>query len=200
MQHILSHLSQDKKLVPALEVADLKPLILEGGIFDSLVRAIVYQQLSGKVADVIHKRFLELLDLHTPTPEAVLALNPDDMRGAGLSRSKSQYIRNIADFFQQPEYVDIDWQSLPDEELIATLTQIKGVGEWTVQMLLISTLAREDVFPVNDLGIQQGIRGLYGLEELEKKELKKKMLDLCRSWQPFRSYACLAIWRWYDAN
>lgn len=198
MDHILTHLSQDRKLVPALEVADLDLLIPEGEVFESLVRAIVYQQLSGKVADVIHRRFLELLDLETPNPERVLGLDPDNMRKAGLSRSKTNYIRNIAEFFQQAAYRNQDWHSLSDEALVSTLTQIKGVGEWTVQMLLISTMAREDVFPVNDLGIQQGIRGLYGLEELDKKELKKEMLALCKAWSPYRTYASRAIWRWYD--
>ena len=198
MRQILSHLSQDTKLQPALAVANLQPLIPEGDIFDSLVRAIVYQQLSGKVADVIHRRFLELLDLRTPTPEGVLSLTIEELRSAGLSRPKASYIQNIADFFSQSKHREIDWSSLSNTELLSTLTQIKGVGEWTVQMLLISTLAREDVFPINDLGIQQGIRGLYGLEELDKKELKKKMPELSEAWRPYRSYACRAIWRWYD--
>ena len=200
MDHILSHLSQDPKLVPALEVAGLQLLVPEGDVFDSLVRAIVYQQLSGKVADVIHRRFLELLNLEQPEPQRVLDLDPQDMRKAGLSRSKASYIQNIAEFFQRPEYQSTDWHSLSNEELVSTLTQIKGVGEWTVQMLLISTLAREDVFPVNDLGIQQGIRGLYGLEDLDKKELKKEMAKLCQIWSPYRTYACRAIWKWYDSN
>jgi len=198
MDHILSHLSQDPTLQPALEIADLQPLLPNGEVFDALVRAIVYQQLSGKVADVIHRRFLELLDLEVPNPERILALEPEAMRGVGLSRSKTQYIRNIAEFFQQDTHRDTDWHSLPDAELVATLTQIKGVGEWTVQMLMISTLAREDIFPLNDLGIQQGIRGLYGLEELDKKELKQDMQVLCTAWAPYRTYASLAIWRWYD--
>lgn len=198
MQEILSHLSQDLKLKPALAVAELQPLIPEGDMFDSLVKAIVYQQLSGKVANVIHRRFLELLDLRTPTPEGVLSLSIEELRSAGLSRPKAGYIQNIANFFSQPQHQKIDWPGLSNAELVATLTQIKGVGEWTVQMLLISTLAREDVFPLNDLGIQQGIRGLYGLEELDKKELKKKMPELSEAWRPYRSYACRAIWRWYD--
>ena len=198
MQQILTHLSDDPKLEPALAVANLQPLIPEGDVFDSLVRAIVYQQLSGKVADVIHRRFLELLDLRTPTPEGVLSLTIDELRSAGLSRPKAGYIQNIAEFFSQPHHQQVDWSELSDEELVSRLTQIKGVGEWTVQMLLISTLAREDVFPINDLGIQQGIRGLYGLEELDKKELKKRMPILSEAWRPYRSYACRAIWRWYD--
>jgi DNA-3-methyladenine glycosylase II len=166
-------------------------------LFTSLLRSIVGQQLSGKAADTIWSRFIALFPRKKPTADALLAIDIELLRGAGLSYQKAGYLKNIALFSKEQT---LDYRKLhtkTDEELIEYLTSIKGVGKWTVEMILIFTLNRQDVFPLDDLGIQQAMVKLFNLRKTGK-ELKKEMLKRSAVWAPYRSLATRHLWNWKD--
>lgn len=166
-------------------------------LFTSLLRSIVGQQLSGKAADTIWSRFIALFPRKKPTADALLAIDIELLRGAGLSYQKAGYLKNIALFSKEQT---LDYRKLhtkTDEELIDYLTSIKGVGKWTVEMILIFTLNRQDVFPLDDLGIQQAMAKLFKLRKTGK-ELKKEMLKRSTIWAPYRSLATRHLWNWKD--
>ena len=194
----ISHLSTDKKLRPIIEQFQIPEVKAHGDVYETLIRAIVYQQLSGKAAGTIHGRFLNLFRDKYPHPHLLKKKSVEKLRSVGLSRQKSSYILNVADYFQQEKLNEVNWSKHSDEEIIEKLTTIKGVGTWTVQMLLISTLGRKDVFPLDDLGIQNAVKKLYRIKE-EKRALKEKMLARAEKWRPYRTYACLYLWRWIDS-
>jgi DNA-3-methyladenine glycosylase II len=108
------------------------------------------------------------------------------------------YIQNVAQFFIAEKITDKKLYAMETEAIIELLTQIKGVGKWTVEMLMLFSLGQEDVFAVDDLGIQQAMIRLYKIEHTTKKELHLKMLELSKNWSPYRSYACLHLWQWKD--
>jgi DNA-3-methyladenine glycosylase II len=197
--HALQHLRQDPRigdLIDRIEVPDFNP---SRKIYYDLLDSIVSQQLSVKVATVIFNRFLGLFPDQYPHPEQVIALDVEQMRGVGLSYQKAAYLKNVAAFSLDFDLENHDWDSLTDEEIIEVLSKIKGVGKWTVQMLLMFTLGRPDVLPVDDLGIQQAIQRLYGLEETGK-ELRKKMFEVAETWRPYRTVACRYLWRYKDGK
>jgi DNA-3-methyladenine glycosylase II len=150
------------------------------------------------VAKIIFLRFLDLYDGKEPTCMQVLATDPMVLRGIGLSNSKVSYVQNVAAFFIENKVTDKQLYTLPPEQVIALLTQIKGVGKWTVEMLLMFSLGQEDVFAVDDLGIQQAMIKLYKIKFDSKKDLKIKMLKKSLPWAPYRTYACLHLWQWKD--
>jgi DNA-3-methyladenine glycosylase II len=160
--------------------------------------SIMSQQLSTKVAQVIYRRFLELYKGKEPKPQQVLDTPFDALRGIGLSNAKVQYVQNVALFCLEHKVTDKKLLAMTNEEIIDLLTQIKGVGQWTVEMLLMFTLGREDVFAVDDLGIQQGMMKVYDLDAQDKKALKQNMLMLSAKWSPYRTYACLHLWKHKD--
>ncbi|MBZ5858758.1 DNA-3-methyladenine glycosylase family protein [Flavihumibacter profundi] len=191
------HLAKDKKLALTLSNAPFK-LKQEKKVYLHLCGSIMSQQLSTKVAAVIWKRFLGLYEDRSPTPEQILATPNDTLRGIGLSNAKVQYIQNVARFALEH---GMEWKQLKkmsDDEVIDHLIQIKGVGRWTIEMLLMFALGREDVFAVDDLGIQQAMIKLYKLDNFNKKEFKEKMLRIAAKWSPYRTYACLHLWKWKD--
>ena len=161
--------------------------------------SIIGQQLSTKVADVIRERFFALLDKRKDLAKQILTLDIDTIRSAGLSLSKANYIKNLAEFSIQNKQDFATIHLMDDENAIHFLTQIKGIGQWTVEMLLMFALGREDVFPLDDLGIQQAMIKLYNIESDSKKILKIEMKKIASKWAPFRTYACLHLWRWKDA-
>ncbi len=196
MEYLL-HLQKDKKLakiigepLPALQIRQNIPL--------RLMASIMSQQLSTKVAKVIYKRFLELYEGEEPNPQQVLDTPFETLRAIGLSNAKVNYVQNVARFCIENNITDEKLASLPNDEVIALLTQIKGVGKWTVEMLLMFTLGREDVFAVDDLGIQQAMVKTYKLPVDDKKALKEKMVKISAKWKPFRTYACMHLWNWKD--
>lgn len=191
------HLQKDKKLATCLGDAVME-LKFRKNIPVRLMASIMSQQLSTKVADVIFKRFLALYNNKEPKAEQVLATPFETLRSIGLSNAKVNYVKNVAEFCIEHKITDKKLLLLSNEEIIDLLTQIKGVGKWTVEMLLMFTLGREDVFAVDDLGIQQGMIKLYKLDASNKKALKEKMLKLSAKWTPYRTYACLHIWAWKD--
>lgn len=193
----IAHLEKDRKL-SKIVVEALEPLKLHKNIPIRLMASIMSQQLSTKVAKVIFRRFLELYGGKEPTVAKVLATDPTVLRGIGLSNNKVSYLLNVASFFIEHKITDKKLQQMENEAIIELLTQIKGVGKWTVEMLLMFTLGREDVFAVDDLGIQQAMIRLYKLDNTNKKALKEKMLQLSTKWSPYRTYACLHLWQWKD--
>jgi len=182
-------------------IKEVTPLNLEksGNVFNELVKAIAYQQISYKAADTIYGRFLKLIGGEFFSPADVLELEENEMRAAGFSRQKATYSHNIARFFDERGLFTYDWSTLSDEEIITLLTEIKGVGSWTVQMVLMFELHRPDVFPVKDLGIQQAMQAVYSFSA-EKKALHQKMEELAELWRPHRTLASLYLWSWKREN
>ena len=164
--------------------------------FQSLFRSIVFQQLSGEAAQTIYKRLVNLItETSNLCPNEVLKLDNDDMRKAGLSFQKINYVRNLADYFENNSFKKKDVERMTDEEISKELTQIKGIGQWTVDMFLMFTLNRADILPYKDLGIQKGI-----MKILNKKNLpsKKEMENCSKKWEPYRTIACWYLWRITD--
>ena len=197
MPHI-KHLSKDKILKQAIEKTGRLELSTRKNIFLSLCNSIMSQQLSTKVADIIQARFVNLFDDKKPIPEKVLQLSHETLRSIGLSNAKVTYVQNVARFAMEKGMNASQLNKMSNEEVIDYLTEIKGVGRWTVEMLLVFTLGREDVFAVDDLGIQQAIVSLYNIENTEPKKIKIKMQLLAENWAPYRTYACMYLWRWKD--
>ena len=162
----------------------------ENQYFKSLLRSIIYQQLSGKAASKIHNRFLAIYDSDShPTPDEVKLTSSDVLRSVGLSRQKISYIKNLCDFSLNNNIENID--QLSDDEISKQLTQIKGIGQWTVDMFLMFTLNRLDVFPFGDLGVKKGLKKFENLKELPSE---KEMDSLSKKWSPYRSLAAWYMW------
>lgn len=193
----LLHLQKDKKFANIIK-EPLSQLQMRQNIPLRLMASIMSQQLNTKVAKIIYKRFLELYEGNEPQPKQVLDTPFETLRAIGLSNAKVNYVKNVAAFCIEKEITDTKLTSLTNNEIIELLTQIKGVGKWTVEMLLMFTLGREDVFAVDDLGIQQAMIKAYNLPAEDKKLLKEKMLKISSKWKPYRTYACMHLWSWKD--
>jgi DNA-3-methyladenine glycosylase II len=194
----VTHLQKDKKLAKIIGT-DLHQLSLHPNIPVRIMSSIISQQLSTKVARVIFQRFLDLYKGKEPKPQQVLDTPAETLRSIGLSNAKVSYVHNVAAFCIEHKITDKKLLAMRNEEIIELLVQIKGIGQWSVEMLLMFTLGREDVFAVDDLGIQQALAHLYKLDPDNKKEMKAKMLKISAKWSPYRTYACLHLWRWKDA-
>ena len=193
----LSHLQKDKKLARALG-EELHELKLHKNIPVRIMASIMSQQLSTKVAKVIFHRFLDLYNGKEPKPQQVLDTPATTLRSIGLSNAKVSYVHNVAAFCIEHKITDKKLLAMSNEDIIKLLVQIKGIGQWSVEMLLMFTLGREDVFAVDDLGIQQAMIKLYKLDTANKKEMKNKMLKISSKWSPYRTYACMHLWGWKD--
>ena len=194
----LEHLSKDKQLKRIIEAQGELKLKSRKDLCNYLCASIMSQQLSTKVATVIHNRFLDLFGGKPPLPEDILAVPEDQLRGIGLSNAKTAYIRYVAQFAIERGISYKVLAKMSNEEVIDYLTEIKGVGKWTVEMMLMFALGREDVFPADDLGIQQAMAGLYKLNTENKKQLKEDMHRVAKKWSPYRTYASMYLWRWKD--
>jgi DNA-3-methyladenine glycosylase II len=193
----IRHLSRDKKLLSLLKAQPFR-LKKERNVCLQLCSSIMSQQLSTKVAAVIYRRFLDLFAGEAPSPEQILSVPVETLRGIGLSGAKTQYVRNVAQYAADHGMEDKKLYRMSNDEVMSFLTPIKGVGRWTVEMLLIFTLAREDVFAPDDLGIQQAMARLYKLDHTDKKPFREQLLKISGRWAPYRSYACLHLWRFKD--
>ena len=191
------HLSLDKKMATIL---DGEPFVLkkQKRLDFYLCSSIMSQQLSVKVATVIKQRFLSLYDGNLPHPQQILETPFETLRGIGLSNAKVNYVQNVARFALEEGMDYKKLNKLSNEEVIAYLTQIKGVGRWTVEMLLMFAMAREDVFAIDDLGIQMAMKRLYRLDDADRKLFREKMMKISKKWAPYRTYACVHLWRWKD--
>jgi DNA-3-methyladenine glycosylase II len=193
----LQVLKKDKKLTEILS-DDVFKLTLHPNIPLRLMHAIMSQQLSTKVADVFRKRFHDLFPHANPSAPEVLQIPYETLRSIGLSHAKATYVHNVAAFCVEHHITDKKLLAMSNEEVISLLTEIKGVGRWTVEMLLMFSLGREDVFPVDDLGIQQAMVKLYRLRTKEKKALQQRLQRIAAQWSPYRTYACMHLWSWKD--
>ena len=190
-------MSKDPPIRKAIASIDLKDYEKTEDVYADLISSIISQQLSVKAAATIHGRFLKLFRSGYPKPNLLLKKTNEQLRSVGLSYQKSGYVKNVAHFAIKENLLDTNWSKFSDEEIIDYLTQIKGVGKWTVQMILMFSLKRPDVFPVDDLGIQQGIILMYNVKETGKA-LKPKLIRISEKWKPYRTTACRYIWKWKD--
>ncbi len=196
---ITAHLMRDEKLAAIIPHIDLHLIDVHNDIYLDLLDSIVSQQLSVKVAGIIFQRFLQIFPDANPSPENILFKDKETLRACGLSYQKVGYIQNIAQYWIDDNAAELPWLTMTDDDIIETLSKIKGVGKWTVQMILIFRLGRTDVFPVDDLGVRQGMIGLYCLES-KGKVLIAEMTAIAESWKPYRSTACRYVWRWKDSQ
>lgn len=197
-REVLDHLRNDKILYKAILGLDkeIRPE-LDVDIYHSLLGSIVSQQLSTKVVKIIWRRFTDLFVDGYPDAESLLTKDHDLLRGIGLSNNKARYVKNVAEF-KLSNNMSFDYlQSFDDEHIINYLTQIKGVGKWTVQMILMFPMDRPNVFPVDDLGIQNAMKSLYNID-LEKNELKLRMNDIASVWDPYKTVASKYLWQLGD--
>lgn len=193
-EDIIEHYRRDPVLYGAISDLDLviKPE-LDIDIYVSLLNSIVSQQLSIKVVRIIWRRFTDIFPGGYPDANQLLMTDHSLLRRVGLSNSKANYLKNVAEFKLKNDMSFEYLQSMSDEEVIRYLTQIKGVGKWTVQMILMFPMDRPNVFPIDDLGIRNVMRDLYGLQ-LEQKELRRKLLEIADNWHPYKSLASKYIW------
>ena len=197
MRHAVRHLKKaDPVLCAIIERIGPCRMQYDEPRFHSLAEAIVYQQLNGKAAMQIFKRVTDLAG-DPLTPEGILKLSEAQMRGAGLSKQKLTYLRDLAgkthsgivDFARLPD--------LPDDEVITQLTQIKGIGTWTAHMFLMFALRRPNVLPTGDYGIQMAVCKHYRKRKIPKP---KQMEKIAKSWEPYRSVACWYLWKSMDTK
>lgn len=199
MPHI-AHLSKDKKLAKVIALQEKYELTKRNNVHLHICSSIMSQQLSTKVAAVIYARFLALFKKKSPSPKDIVAIPFDELRAIGLSNAKTNYVINVCNFFIDNKITDAQLHKMENEDLINFLVQIKGVGRWTVEMILMFTMGREDVFAVDDLGIQQSMAKLYKIDMTDKKAMKQKMISISDKWKPYRTYACRYLWGWKDGE
>ncbi|MCX2741508.1 DNA-3-methyladenine glycosylase family protein [Pontibacter anaerobius] len=194
---IMAAFAADPIICGIIEKGQPLPSSRSEDVYFKLLSSIVSQQLSTKVAAVIFRRFQELFPEEYPHPELVLEAPDELLRSAGLSFQKIGYVRNVAAFAAEGNLQHATIDAMEDEPLIQHLTQIKGVGRWTVEMLLMFALERPDVFPVDDLGIQNAMKRHYDIEESGKK-LKLRMQEIAQPWRPYRTIASKYLWQSLD--
>lgn len=193
MDNGIKILSQkDPRLVPLFAQFNIPALKDEKNYFWSLCRSIIYQQISGKAAQAISERFINLFpSKKNLTPKQVIEADINDFYNVGLSKQKSNYIKNIANAFYENIIDENSLSSLSDINIINTLTSIKGVGPWTAEMFLIFTLKRPNIFPLTDLGIQKGFKNFFSMDEMPSIKFMK---DESRKWEPYKTIVSLYLW------
>jgi DNA-3-methyladenine glycosylase II len=186
----------------------LKKVIAVTGRFDvpgrnelyvSMLRSVASQQLSARAGDTIFDRFLDLYPSRKPLPELVLKTKVEKLRECGLSYAKAGYMQNIAKFKTDGGLEHRKLNRMEDDALITHLTQIKGVGKWTAEMILMFTLNRPDILPLDDVGIQNAVKHLYKINH-SGKQLREAMEEISQSWRPHRTLACRHLWRYMDGG
>jgi DNA-3-methyladenine glycosylase II len=198
---VVTHLGQDPILKPVLEAIDYPDFNGDRAVYESLLNSIISQQLSVKAAQTIYGRFLNLFDGISPAPAVLRETDVRLLREAGISRQKASYLISVADHFSSHSLEPTYWSTRSDEAILEELVQIKGLGRWTVQMVLMFTLDRPDIFPVDDLGIRKGMMQLYGLsQEMPRTELYAQLETIAAAWSPYRTVACKDIWRFGTKN
>jgi DNA-3-methyladenine glycosylase II len=195
MRTALQHLKKDPVLAAIIRRAGPFRMDYSEPVIETLVRSIVYQQLSGRVASVIFGRLRAALGEGPVTPAGILKLRPDKMRRLGLSGQKTRYIRELAKHTKKGSVIFERLQDMEDPAVVEHLTQVKGIGVWTAQMFLMFALRRPDVLPVADLGIRTAIQRAWNLSELPKAE---QIEEIAARWRPWASVASWYLWRSLD--
>ena len=192
------HLSKvDPVLAPVIARAGLPDLKRHDDYYGALVNSIIGQQLSVKAAASIKRKFRDLFDGELPAPEQILAKSVEDLRAVGFSRAKANYVRDLAQHVVDGRVRFDHLDGLTNQEIITELTDVKGIGEWTVHMFLMFCMGRLDVLPVGDLGIRNGIRELYGLDELPTPSQISEIANQYK-WHPYESVASWYVWHSLD--
>ena len=193
----IDYLRQKKCIGKLIKSMDVPSFPKELGYFSSLIKYIIYQQLSIKSARKIYDRLIDLFQKKSVTPKNFKLLSDEDLKGVGISRPKIKYMNEIADtFINNKDYLN-DIDSLSNDEIMSELIKIKGVGPWTAEMFLMFTLHRLNVFSVKDLGLQKGIQKLFNLDKIPSYEYMLKKAD---NWNPYQTIACLYLWKLIDGN
>lgn len=197
MRHAIQHLKKSDPVLSAIieRVGDYR-IQFRDPDFETLVKSIVYQQLSGRVASLIFGRLADAVGGRL-TPEAILKMRPSRMRKLGLSGQKTAYIRDLARHTRDGKVVFEELPDLPDSEVIERLTQVKGIGVWTAHMFLMFALRRHDVLPVGDLGIRNAIRKAYNLAEMPAPG---EVESIAARWRPYCTVASWYLWRSLEPN
>ena len=193
-----THLIKDKQLKKLIGDKEALQLTRQKDIHYYLIVSIMSQQLSTKVADTIRLRFLALYNGHIPKPDEILSTPFETLRSIGLSNAKARYVQNVARFAIDNGMDHKALHKMDNEAAIVFLTQIKGVGRWTAEMLLMFALGREDIFAIDDWGVQNAMIHLYKLDRTDKKAFRENLLRISAKWSPYRTYACMHLWRWKD--
>lgn len=190
IEHLCNADTHLAKIIKAIGYYSIKK---KNDSFESLIEAIIYQQLNGNVAKTIYRRFLAYYKNAIPTPEQIISSSDIELRSkVGLSRMKIIYLKDLAAHVADGRLNLLNLPVLKDEEIISQLTRVKGIGRWTADMFLIFCLGREDILPVTDLGLRNAMRRTYLLNELPSP---KTMLEIASPWRPYRSIATWYMWK-----
>ena len=193
LDNAIAYLSNDLKLKPLILKYSRPDFGVSNNPFKSLIKYIIYQQLSIQSAKAIYTRFLDLFN-SKPTPTTLNAINDAILKDIGVSKQKINYIKEITKYFLNH---NIDFNSLTNKEVYDELIQIKGIGPWTIDIFLMFTLYRTDILPIGDLGIKKGFRILYDLDELPTDQF---MVEKSKKWNPYESIASMYLWKIVDGD
>ena len=195
LKHLVGSDSRFDKLIEKFGEPDFEP---QDNYFKSLVRSIIYQQLSGKSAFAIYSRFLKLFPVNLfPSPNELLLLSDKVYRDIGLSKQKTIYIKEIAKVFKSKTVQSDRFKEMTNDQIRNNLIKIKGIGPWTIDMFLMFTLNRPDILPTGDLGIQKGYMAFFNIDFLPDKDY---MIKNAEKWRPFRTVACWYLWKLVDED
>ncbi|MFM9026771.1 MAG: DNA-3-methyladenine glycosylase family protein [Bacteroidota bacterium] len=194
----IEHLSGDPVMRRLIRVTGPVRIKRTRGACLFLCRSVVSQQISTQVARILEQRLMSLLPSNEFQPLHLLQVPEKSLRAIGLSAVKASYIHNVARYFEDLALDDNIHDKMDDESVIERLTQVKGIGRWTVEMLLMFSLGRKDVFPLDDYGILKSMEQYFSLTAASKSEMKKKIESLSISWSPYKTYAALHLWKARD--
>ena len=183
--------AKDNILSELIEQYDDLELVSRGDLFYTLIRSIIGQQISVKAASTVWSRLSEKVG--EIIPENILSQSTDELRNCGLSGKKVEYIRGISESWN--DYSNYEWEKMDDEEIVKKLIQLRGVGRWTAEMILIFTLLRPDIFPIGDIGMIRGIEKTYNSGE---KMSMDEIYGISEKWKPWRTVACCYMWSAVD--
>lgn len=186
----------DPKIIEISSKVNLPEITKTKDIYLDMVEIIISQQLSGNVAKVIYNRFLDLFNNKYPNPKDLLNTDNLKLREVGLSNAKTNYVKNLAEFAINNDLSIARIDSLSDDEILELLTKVKGVGKWSVEMLLIFSLDRSDVFPYDDLVIKKSMIEIYGIKK-EGKDLIDEMIKISKKWKPNRTLVTRYLWAYW---
>lgn len=194
----LRHLRKDEQFSAVIKKFSAPVFKKTNNVYGVLIRSIIYQQLSGKAAGTILKRFLTLFEgAGYPKPEEVLKVSTEKLRSVGLSGQKASYIQDLSEKFLDGTIQPRKFKGMTDEEIREHLIAVKGIGKWSADMFLMSSLHRPDVLPTGDLGIQKGFKKLFSLKTLPSVT---QMERLAEPWRPYRTVASMYLWRIADED
>jgi DNA-3-methyladenine glycosylase II len=191
-QVVIHHLSKDRKLAKIIRTIGNYEIKITKNKYESLVEAIITQQLSGSAAKSISKKFRSLYSTRFPKPIDVIKTSNTKLRRSGLSKMKIEYIKDLSKKIESKDLYLSKISKLSDEEVISELTEIRGIGRWTAEMFLIFSLGRLDILPVGDLGLKKDIQKLHSMPEIPKDNEMRKIAE---KWRPYRTVATWYIWK-----